>query len=189
MTDYRSLSDAELVALFKDDDRPAFSELYKRHWQVLYLYARKLIHDNTEAEDITQEVLTYLWTKRATLQINGTVVSYLYGSVRNAVMNMVQRRKVYDKYLVSLGDFTDRGEYITEEYVREKELLLRIENAIATLPPKMKQIFELSRKEHLSQKAIAEKLNISDKTVKKQVSNAIKILRLKIHLLTTIFPF
>eukprot|EP01132_Coremiostelium_polycephalum_P014964 gene14964-18123_t len=99
MTDYRSLSDAELVALFKDDDRPAFSELYKRHWQVL-----------------------------ATLQINGTVVSYLYGSVRNAVMNMVQRRKVYDKYLVSLGDFTDRGEYITEEYVREKELLLRIEN-------------------------------------------------------------
>ena len=72
---------------------------------------------------------------------------------------------------------------MTDETIREKELKGIIEREIASLPAKMRAVFEMSRNENLSYKEIAEELCISDKTVKKQINNAIKILRKKINLL------
>jgi RNA polymerase sigma-70 factor (ECF subfamily) len=62
-----------------------------------------------------------------------------------------------------------------------------IEKEIATLPPKMREVFELSRKANLNYREIAEKLNISDNTVKKQMSNALKILRSRLGVIFDLF--
>ncbi|WP_431217566.1 sigma-70 family RNA polymerase sigma factor [Puia sp. P3] len=103
--------------------------------------------------------------------------SYLYTSVRNRVLNRIEHKRVKDAYLFSIQRFMKEGESIIDEQLRVRELTALIEKEIAALPDKMREVFELSRREELSHKEIAEKLNISDKTVKKQVSNAIKILR------------
>ncbi len=181
MNAYANFEDEQLVDLLRSDDYAAFDEIYRRYGSVLFLYARKILPDTCDAEDIVQEILSYLWLKRTELHITSSLASYLYSSVRHKALNLIGRQKFMTRYLDSLGDFMEKGEYITDESVREKELLRIIDKTVAELPKKMREIFELSRNEQLSQKVIAEKLNLSDKTVKKQVSNALKILRLKIH--------
>ncbi|MNI50552.1 RNA polymerase sigma factor [compost metagenome] len=64
--------------------------------------------------------------------------------------------------------------------MRNRELAERIELEVAQLPAKMREVFELSRNAHLSHREIALRMDISDKTVKKQMNNALKILRLKL---------
>jgi RNA polymerase sigma factor (sigma-70 family) len=93
-------------------------------------------------------------------------------------------KKIRANYTKSFQDFLDEGEYITDNYIREKEFSQIIEKEIAALPDKMRQVFELSRRQNLSRKEIAEKLNLSEKTVKNQITNALKILRGKLDIIS-----
>lgn len=86
-------------------------------------------------------------------------------------------------------DFANQYTEATDHQIRERQLALKIEREISFLPEKMRQIFELHRKEHLTYKEIAEQLDISDKTVKKQVSNALHILRQRLQLVMIFFGF
>jgi RNA polymerase sigma-70 factor (ECF subfamily) len=89
---------------------------------------------------------------------------------------------VAGNYLTELGHFYEEGKYSTEEQVHLNELLRLIELEIQKLPAEIKKVFELSRKQYLNSSEIALKLNKSEQTVKKQISRAIQILRLKLNL-------
>lgn len=185
MTSYHSSSDFELTALLKKGDLIAFNEIYKRFQGLLYIYACKIVKNNDDAEDIVQEVFLYLWDKRLTITINNSISVYLYKAVQYKFMNLLDHKKVRSDYNESLSQFIDQGEFITDFHIRQKEFSKIIEQEIAGLPDKMRQIFELSRKANLSRKEIAEKLNLSEKTVKNQITNALKILRSRL----TLFAF
>lgn len=188
MQGYDTISDLELLDLMRSDDHAAFAELYERYKVVLYLHAKRMLDDHDETKDVVQDVFTTLWTKRAGIFIGTSVKSYLYSALRNKIFNLLAHRKFEMNYLNSLQEVIDLGETGIEAQIREKQLIAMIEREIEQLPSKMREVFELSRKHHLSHKEIAEKLNISDKTVKKQINNAIKILRLKINVILTVFP-
>src|SRR5690606_26681694 len=106
--------------------------------------------------------------------------SYLYASVRNRILNLFAHQQVREKYLTSLSEFNEIDRITPDHQVRERELREQIERAVNSLPSKMRAIFILSRVEHLTQKEIAERLEISDQTVNKQVKNALRILRSKL---------
>ena len=99
---------------------------------------------------------------------------------------MYDKEKVRSNYLSSLTEFISHGENVTDHLLRERQLSARIEHEISLLPRKMRTIFEMSRKENMSYKVIAADLELSDNTVKKQISNAIKILRLKLGTLISL---
>ena len=170
-------SDLELLSRVREGDESAFEAIYKRYYSLLYIHACKLLKESDEAEDCVQEVFSGLWQKAGQLEISVSLSSYLYTSIRNRVLNRIEHKRVKDAYLFSMQRFMKEGESIIDEELRVRELTALIEKEIAALPEKMREVFELSRREELSHKEIAEKLKISDKTVKKQVSNAIKILR------------
>jgi len=170
-------SDLELLSRVREGDESAFEAIYKRYYSLLYIHACKLLKESGEAEDCVQEVFSGLWQKAGQLEISVSLSSYLYTSIRNRVLNRIEHKRVKDAYLFSMQRFMKEGVSITDEELRVRELTALIEREIAALPEKMREVFELSRREELSHKEIAEKLNISDKTVKKQVSNALKILR------------
>lgn len=177
MASYSSFTDLELTNLLKSGDHSAFLEIYSRFQGLLYVYACKIIKDEEDAEDIVQEVFLYLWDKRSTLILKSSISSYLYSAVRFKFFNLLDRKKIRTDYKISFQQFLDQGEYMTDNYIREKEFSQLIEKEIAALPDKMREIFELSRKHHLSRKEIAAQLNLSEKTVKNQINNALKILR------------
>lgn len=180
MHNYSAHTDQELTDLLKSADRRAFSEIYDRYWAVLYLHAKRMLRDDDEAQDIVQELFTHLWKKSADLDFNIKLSSYLYKAVRNRIFNHLEHRKVVHDYQRSLIEFMDSSVAAADELVRERELALIIEQEIQALPAKMREVFELSRKQHLSYKEIGAQLGISEHTVKRQVSNSLSILRTKL---------
>ncbi|WP_231458955.1 MULTISPECIES: RNA polymerase sigma factor [unclassified Pedobacter] len=185
MANYKLFTDNELFELIQLRDKAAFEEIYERFNGLLFIYAFKLVTDKEDARDIVQEIFVYLWSNQ-NIKIKSQLSSYLYTAIRYKVFDWLDKNKSKSNYLLSLGDFAEQGNCITEDYLREKEFASIIEKEVSLLPPKMRQIFEMSRQQHLSQKEIAQLLHLSDKTVKKQMSNALKVLRLKLTSLISI---
>lgn len=180
MAIYSSYADLELITLLKKSDKAALAEIYKRYQGVLYSHAYRRLPDREEVRDIIQELFVYLWTNRQQLYMTTSLSSYLYASVRNRVLNQYRNRKVRDNFAASLQEFIDQGENVIEEHLREKELSILIEAEIAALPSQMRLVFEMSRKLEMSHSEIADTLNLSTHTVRNQVHNALKILRVKL---------
>jgi RNA polymerase sigma-70 factor (family 1) len=189
MNSYKNLSDHELVKLLKLADDAAYAEIYKRYWAILFRHANKMIRHDDEAKDLIQDLFTTLWFKAADLDLSGPLSSYLYSTVRYKVFDLIDKHKVRSNYLSSLEKFIQEGDYTTDNIIREKEMAMLIEKEISVLPAKMREVFELSRKSHLSYKEISLKMDISDQTVKKQIYNAIKILRLKFGVILLVFQY
>ena len=181
MAAYRNLDDEELLELLKCSDAVAFEEIYQRYWAILFRHAKRMIPNDDEAKDLIQDLFAVLWQKAPDLTVQSSLSAYLYGMVRYKVFDCIDKRKVRNQHLQSLGDFTQKGEYTTDNTVRENELSKIIEQEIALLPAKMREVFVLSRKSHFSYQQISIKMDISDQTVKKQIYNALKILRLKLN--------
>jgi RNA polymerase sigma-70 factor (ECF subfamily) len=175
-----NISDSALLIRLADDDHSAFTQIYQRYKGALFIHAYKILKDEDEAKDVVQELFTTLWVKREEINLTSTLASYLFASVRNRVLDIIAHRTVKGKYIDSLAEFIEKGEWITDQQVREKELSELIEKEIALLPAKMRQVFELNRFKQYSYNEIAQELQISDKTVKKQIHNALQILRRKL---------
>ncbi len=180
MFDYGTLSDDNLYSLLQKGDTMAYTVIYHRYFEVLYIHTSNKLKDNDEAKDLIQEIFTGLWNSRETINITISLKSYLYVSVRNKVLDRIAHQQIMDRYANSLQSFIDEGECVTDHLIREKQLSKIIDEQINLLPEKMRIIFEMSRKGALSHREISEMLKISESTVKKQVANALKILRNKL---------
>ncbi len=185
---YNELSDADLVSLLKAGDHLAYTEIFRRYYHLMYVHAYKKLRDEEEAKDVIQELFATLWTKRETDFITTNLAGYLYTSVRNRILDLFAHQQVESKYMLSLKDFIETdGNNTTDYRIREKELIAYIDKEIQALPPKMREVFELSRKSNLSHREIAELLNLSEQTVSKQVTNALKVLRSKLGLFICLY--
>jgi RNA polymerase sigma-70 factor (ECF subfamily) len=184
MANYNNLSDRELTDLLRRNDQGAFTEIYHRYKWVLYLHAVKRIGNREEARDIVQELFTTLWDKRGELDLTTYLSGYLYTSVRNRIIKLISHQQVVLSYVDSIRRTIAQTDCITDHKARENSLAEVIEKEINELPEKMREIFIMSRKRHMSHKEIANELGIAESTVKRQVSNALHILRKKLGLFT-----
>jgi RNA polymerase sigma-70 factor (family 1) len=190
MTTYHTYTDLELTALLKGGDRNAFSEVYQRYWPLLFRHARKLLQEDEGAKDVVQDVFISLWAAVVEFNEHTALSAYLYTSTRNKILNSFRRNKIAAAHLESLGNFMEQGTNVTDHLVREHMLARQIEEEIANLPERMREVFELKRKHNLSYKEIAEAMDISELTVKTQMNKAIGILRSKFgNSMNGFFPF
>jgi RNA polymerase sigma-70 factor, ECF subfamily len=176
---YQSFTDQTLLTLLKQGDKDAYTVIYDRYKNLLYNHAYKKLGDPEEVKDVLQELFTNLWNKRADIPVAMNLSGYLYAGIRNRVLNLLSHKEVENKYLSSIQRFTEEDDS-TDLAIREKELADLIQKEIDQLPPKMREVFLLSRKENLSHQEIAGQLSISEQTVAKQVTNALRILRLRL---------
>lgn len=180
MINHSSLSDTELVSLLKKEDYAAFNEIYKRYSPKILYQVNQMLRDTEATKDLVQELFLTIWSKSANIKLESSLGGYLYIAAQNGVFKYIQRGKFQNDYLKSLAEFSTGLMENTSETIDEKDLHALIDEEIGKLPPKMKQVFELSRKEHLSYQEIASQLEISEHTVRNQISNALKILREKL---------
>jgi len=181
MLSYQSLSDKQLIDFLKSGDHKAFEEIYERNWGILYFHALKLLNDEDESKDVVQEVFIGLWNKSDNIQIQSSLSAYLFSATRNKVLNLIRDKKTRVGYTDLFSLYIDKHKNVILEQIEERELLQTIEAVIQSLPEKMRTVFELSRNEHLSHQEISEKLSISEGTVKRQISNALQILRRELN--------
>lgn len=173
-------TDSGLLELIKNDDRDAFNELYDRYWLKLYKMACRKISSKDEAEDMVQDVFVGFWKKRKTLALQHSLSSYFGAAIRYRIINHIAANIVKRKYLQSLNQAEIDYDNLTCETINFNDTEKLINVGINKLPPQVRKVFELSRKENISINDIASKFEVSNQTVKNQISKAIKIL--KVHL-------
>jgi RNA polymerase sigma-70 factor (ECF subfamily) len=180
------MSDDELLEAFQSGDQKAYKQIYDRYWQLLYRHSCNMMRNDEEAKDIVQEVFTTLWMKKK--DIRPPVAAFLYTASRNRILNRLKHLKIEAKYAEQRKAVLENpGMALPDQQVIERDFERLIEAGIQSLPPKMRRIFELSRKEFKTHQEISEELKISSLTVKRQVSNALSILKGKLHIIFTFF--
>ncbi len=162
----------------KNGNKNALKTIFDSYYRPLCNYAFQFINDTDQAEEVVQDLMVRLWEKRNTLTIGTSLKNYLYRSVRNQCINLIQHEKVKQLHAQKIKDalFTEEA---ADSYHLEPELMDRLEAGIEALPEKQREIFRLSREEGLKYREIAGQLHISLKTVEAQMGLALKTLREK----------
>ena len=173
--DNQQPSDAELLQFIREDDATAFKILYDRYWESLYLKACKRV-DKDEAKDMVQEVMTTLWRRRNDIIIHddGNIGRYLHTAIKYRV---ISHYAYSSKEIPHTDFFTALNSDVYANALETKELSELLEQEISRLPARMQQIFRMSREDDFSIADIASQLNLSEQTIKNQLTEALKRIR------------
>ncbi len=177
MTSYQALTDLQLIDQLKKDDEGAFTEIYRRYANSLSGFASAKLYNLDDARDIIHDVFVKLWQERKQLQITSSLKSYLFTITRYAIVDKIRKNITQEKYAEMLQALRITYEAGIEQMIAAKEIQQNINKSLDKLSPRVKEIFKLSREEHLSIAEIAEKLQISEQTVKNQLTSALKYLK------------
>jgi RNA polymerase sigma-70 factor (ECF subfamily) len=170
-------TDKLLLKQLKQDDQIALKKIYDFYFDDLFKYSLRFVAKPEIAEELVQDAFIFLWNNRHSLEIKSSLKSFLLRIVRNDALDHLKSR--YKKSTIQ--DETEQ--YIIPDNLtpfdklHTSELQELLDKAMQNLPEKCAVIFELSRKSELNHKEIAEKLNISVKTVENQIGIALKKIR------------
>jgi RNA polymerase sigma-70 factor, ECF subfamily len=167
-------TEKQVLSRIKNNDIEAYRYLFELYYRDLYFFAHKFIENREVAEEIVQDVFIFLWENRSSLNINKSIKSYLYTSVKNRSINYL-KSKINNINFVNIEHAVDANLILPAHHTLElKELDKLIEKAISSLPPRCKEMFHLSRNSEMTYQEIADALDISKETVKSQISDALK---------------
>ena len=166
-------NDQLLLQQLQSNDAAAFDTLYDKYWKLVYSAAYKRLKDENYAKDITQDIFLQLWQRRHQLKIEH-LPAYLYTSVRNNVLKWMEKTQRITPVPELLEQTANEG---ADAALLRKEFMIKYENLINTLTASQQQIFRMRYQQELSTAEIAEKLNISRKTVQNQLGKSMNNLR------------
>jgi RNA polymerase sigma-70 factor (ECF subfamily) len=162
----------------KMGDEQAFELLFKKYYTSLCSYSNKYLINPEEAQDVVQDVFLNLWENRDEIDPEQSLKSYLFRITANSSINKLRRRKVKTKYDEILKlIYVDHTDSSPHTLFIERELSEHIGLALNKIPQQCHKVFNLSRINGLKYSEIAERLNISIKTVEGHMSKALTILR------------
>ncbi len=164
-----------LYVKIREGSEDAFNRAFELYYSRLCYFADHILHDFDSARSLVQEVFVDLWINRKKQNIPGSLKSFLFQTVKNKAFDVLKHRKVESKFMAYLQGKEETIPF--QNLIEEAELNERINSAIQELPPRCRDIFILCRFEELKYSEIAERLNISVKTVEMQISIALKRIR------------
>jgi RNA polymerase sigma-70 factor, ECF subfamily len=179
-----SISEQDVITKIRAGDVDSFETIYLDLHPKLYAFCRKYVDDIELAKDIVQDVFFCFWEKRLFLQINTSVSAYLFQMLHNRCLNHLRNEKIKLRYRnsiklklkeIELNYFDELQESHVSIYFKDIEAILK--KSIEALPDSCRSVFSMSRIEGIDNKTIAERLNISIRTVEHQNYRALKILK------------
>lgn len=177
---YDFLDESTLISQLKKGNEDALNHVYKLYYSELYNYTKALCGDDDLAKDIVQETMIKIWRKGSTLNIQSSLRGYLLKSIYYHFID-TQRRIIKETNKLNLLKQEALFEFSEISSEDLENLYLAIDLEIENLPTQCKEVFLLGKKEGLKYKEIADKLNISIKTVERHMSIALKKLRKKLN--------
>ena len=166
-----------LLQRLKDDDIKALEVIFNRHYSNLCKYLLLIFKSQLLVDHVAQDIFIHLWENRKKIEIKTSLESYLYSAGRYKAVNEFRNAKRHEKIEASISETLEKESESPFSILESKELEQIINEAINKLPERCQQIFRLSREEELSNKEIAQTLNISINTVETQITIASKKIR------------
>ncbi len=174
----------KLAQMINQSDRNAFNSLFGILWEPMYIYASSLVMNDSTAKDLVQEVWIDYWQRRETIEVQN-IKSYLFKAIRYKCYNALRDMK-FNKIQIEVA----HSVYIDSEVEMEADLAdlsKRIDETISSLPKRCQEVFLLSRMNHVNNREIAERLNISQRSVENQISFALRRLRKELSTVKALF--
>lgn len=167
----------KLLAL-KQGDEKVFESVFREYYLPLCVHVRRYLIDAETAEEVVQDMFFKMWEKREVLSVHTSLNAYLYKAVTNQALNYIRYQKMANQYKDYIGFNTAITTVLNaHEALVSSDLEGKIDSLIKSMPERRRMVFEMSRFEGLKYHEIAEKLNISIKTVEVQMSKALGFLR------------
>lgn len=184
----QSHTDEELVMLLKEDNEQVFRVLYDRYWKRMLVKAYAQLGSHADAEEVVQDAFISLWKRRHKIQLKYSFHTYIASVVRYEVMARIAKNKTHGHISISEELEEATPDDATRQWLDFDDLSRQLEDAVQTLPEKCQLVFRLSREQGLTEKQIAENLDISPKTVEAHMTKALKSLRSAIGQFLSILP-
>lgn len=170
-------TDEDLIDAIRIGNEAVFETVFRQYYAVLCQYARSVLNDADEAEEMVQAVFLTVWERRDSLLITTSLKAYLYRSVHNRCLNRLKQISVQTGHRQQAASELYANHTSPAQTVLNDELTERLRVAIGRLPEQCRRIFEMSRFEELRYGEIADRLDLSIKTVENQIGKALRILR------------
>ena len=178
MNDNSALPDSDLVVRLRNGEEAAFKIIFDRWFKKLYYFSFRYLKSKEEAEEMVQETMLQLWVTREKLDERYPVSSYLYTIVKRLSLNRLKQiassKSAAEHHFVNLKVTVNN----TEDSLSLSELKRITAEALALMPEKQQQVYRMSRNDGLSLDEIALSLGILKNTVKKHLSEALKMIRI-----------
>lgn len=169
-----SVTDEKLAASIREGDYACYNMLFMRYYSRLCRYVYGVLHDREDAEDVVQELFMALWNHRGKIVVAENVSAYLYKMARNGALNHLRAAENYKKLLDKQENLAG---YYEDTSLEADEFRIALYDCIDLLPDRSRQVLLMHRVEGMKQKEIAEKLDISVKTIKNQIWASLQRLR------------
>ncbi len=169
--------DETLIGDIRIGNEAVFETIFRQYYAPLCRYARPILSDSDEAEEVVQNVFLTIWERRETLLITTSLKAYLYRAVHNRCLNRLNQQSVQAGHRQQAATELYTDAISPTQSLLADELSTRLHRAIGQLPEQCRRAFELSRFEELSYKEIADRLGIATKTVENQIGKALRFLR------------
>lgn len=170
-------SDSLLVKLLITGNEEAFRKLYLKYKDDLYAFSLSMLKTPAYAEEIVQEVFLKVWLNREELRVDLSFKSFLFTIARNLTFNFLNKASNERDLHKEIFYKAQKASNSTDEIIDDADYNILKREAIDSLPPKRKIIFEKSRFEGQSYEEISDELGISMSTVKNQMSKALASIR------------
>lgn len=171
------ISDEKLVSAIMEDDHYAFDELFSKYAPPLFTFVMSIVKEKYWAEETVQDVFIRIWEKRKDLDPNLSFKSYLFTIALNATKRIYRKKLQTEKFKQDILLEINVDQVTDIDVVEYGNLLQYVDDIINKLPASRREIFIMSKKDGLKNAEIAERLNISEQTVKNQLASAMKFLR------------
>ncbi len=176
--------EALFTKVVRDGDYKAYCELFTRHYHPLCNYAMRVVALYEIAEEVVADVFVKLWKNREQIAVHTSFEAYIYRSVRNQALDYLKlkayRMQKTDSLDTIQWSYAHANQYTPYEELSFNEFFDEVEHFVSALPRQCQLIFRLNREEGLRYREIADKLQISIKTVETQMGRALKVLRERI---------
>lgn len=176
----QSMKTSELNKLLKQikvNDKDAINSIFFAYSKRLYNFAFAYLKTEGDSKDVVQDAFINLWKNRESLREDTNLEAYLFTITRNSVISIFRKKITEKEYLKHLRETAIFQYSENDEQYDYERLSTRIKNLVDQLPEQRKLIFKLSKEKGLSNKAIAEELNISVKTVEDHITKARRFLK------------
>jgi RNA polymerase sigma-70 factor (ECF subfamily) len=180
---WAAYTDEQLLALLKKSDERAFTEIYNRYWKLLFSVAANKTGSLADAEEMVQDVFADIWKRREVLEIKVSIKSYLAAAIKFQVYTFLLKKQKRQR---GLEDMPNARVLTPEQELDFKILQISLHEKISSLPEKCRLIY-LLKQQGLSNKEVAERLDLSIKSVEGHTTTALRRLRTGIDLLFLIF--
>lgn len=169
--------DTELVKALAHDAPKAFEALYLRYGRRLLEFASHYMPSKDDAEEVVQMVFIKLWQKRHTLKHNESVKGYIFTIAYNEIRKAFIKQKRENELIQAYVSEDEQNTAAESENIDYAALAQKVDVIVEQMPEKRKMVYLLCKKEGLTVSEVAEHLNISEKTVKNQLTAAYRHIR------------